>query len=361
MVGRRAGVHRPNAWQRRSHAPFSWALSAILGLLARAHAAHADDASRDGAPLDWSLDVARDAQSATCPDADTLAKRVAERLGRDPFSRDAPRSMRVRFARIDGKFVATIASRASSDGPERTRSLSAGGATCDELARSVALSIALVVDVWQRRHDEEPAPPQKTAYPSPEAPPEKVLKAHPDRTPREREPGSEPPREAPSPFHPTVAAGVGLAVAAGPSPAPNASIAIGIAHPRWSLEAGARADTFTTARGPAQTSVSAAPLTGTLTPCLVFGVFGACPTAHLGVLRGRSSGAIGPASESTFYAAAGLRARVDWPERGVLAGRLRVDVLAPLTPTTLRIGTEDVWHTPPLGVILGFDLLARPR
>jgi hypothetical protein len=104
-----------------------------------------------------------------CPDAGDLRRAIAAHLGRDPFDDvDAPRVDVLVRGDEDGTVTAEVTLGDSSRALE--------GATCEDVVRAAALSVALAIE----RDPAPPAPP-----PRPEAPPPR-----PERAPEaERPPG----------------------------------------------------------------------------------------------------------------------------------------------------------------------------
>ena len=61
----------------------------------------------------------------------------------------------------------------------------------------------------------------------------------------------------------------------------------------------------------------------------------------------------------TPFFLAGLRLSLETPRIGPFRGRLTAELLAPMTPTTHRIDTRDVWETPPVAATVGLGVSAR--
>ena len=87
------------------------------------------------------LEVVREPGAERCPDAAALLARV-EQLRQRPDSGEAAR-YRVRFARAEQGFVASVAPRAD---PARARVLRDRGQTCIALERAAAVTLSLLLD-----------------------------------------------------------------------------------------------------------------------------------------------------------------------------------------------------------------------
>ena len=75
-------------------------------------------------------------------------------------------------------------------------------------------------------------------------------------------------------------------------------------------------------------------------PALFCGLFAS------GALFGRGEEVDRTSTDTTFYAASGVRAAFELPLRSALRGRIQLDGYAPLRPTTLRIVKIDAWSSP---------------
>lgn len=107
----------------------------------------------------------------TCPSSDTMQHMVSARLGRVPFDGQSATSTRVQIAEVASGFEATIEFETPPQKPQ-TRSISA--ATCESLAETIALMVALSLDsvtLPERRPAATPPPPPPSPTPTDPTPP----------------------------------------------------------------------------------------------------------------------------------------------------------------------------------------------
>ena len=161
------------------------------------------------------LEVVRRAGAEACPPTAEMRARIVERLGRDPFTGDAPLALEVEFAREDEAFVARVRSATGE------RELRSTAPTCGSLADSVALAAALLA----RGEEAPPAPP---APPPPPPPPREA-----ETAPREGSAGLDvPPRSA-------IFAGAAVMVGVLPQVAPAPMLAVRVRFAPRLLASGA--------------------------------------------------------------------------------------------------------------------------
>lgn len=310
-----------------------------------------------GAPLRagdkprYKLAFSRDAAASACPDAAGLRAAVAAKLGYDPFTDDAPRTLTVSFQKAGGEHRAQIELRDETGAVTGARKLKSGSQSCGPLADDVAQAIAIVVD-----------PLYLTPPPPPSASPAPAASSAPTPAPTTDEP--EPPEPVPAPpperFRGFVHAG--SFVLAGTSPAGvGVGFAVGLGvrpRDRWSVGIEARYDLEGRAAARAGGEVRGGLLVGQLVPCLHSGPLLACVVGQLGAFFGRSEGVASPGRRTTLYFAAGARLAVEVPVIGPhLAVRLGLDVLASATRTQLLLDGEEVWISAPVTGTLGVTLV----
>lgn len=92
----------------------------------------------------YRLELVRAEGTGSCPSAPTLEGDVAKRLGRNPFSSTAERSIEVVIERADGKWRARLYLRVD-DSEDAARLLESDAPECKELGESVALALALAI------------------------------------------------------------------------------------------------------------------------------------------------------------------------------------------------------------------------
>lgn len=146
--------------------PRSHATSLALALALASAAARADPPAGD-VRLTW----VRAAGADRCPSPASVERDVARRLGREPWARDAARSIEVVASRPERRWLASIFVRDRDGALLGTRDLAADGDDCVALAASVALAVALAIDPDAVEPPPAPAPVAPSAPPPPRAAP----------------------------------------------------------------------------------------------------------------------------------------------------------------------------------------------
>jgi hypothetical protein len=303
------------------------------------------------------FDYEREASLTTCPDATSMRDRVAARLGYDPFDADpqkASRTVVVRLKREGRALVGVVGMRARAQegatAPSAERRITSDASDCRELADTLALTIALLVDPRAATFG-APAAPAPSAPPAPEP--------SPFDPPRE-EPPPPPPKEAAE--GPRLHAALGLTGALGsvPGPTPGLSAGASLATPGWAIGVEARGDLPRETTDGAR-SVDAWLLVGSIVPCGRLGVLLVCGVLSGGALQGSSTTASMPSSQTTFYAAAGPRVAVWVPLSPSLLLAANVDGVFQLARTRLSVGGVEVWSSPAVAGIAGLGAVFRFR
>ncbi len=269
-----------------------------------------------------------------CPDEEEFRALVAARLGRDPFSLDGAPSLSVRFAAGDPLVAQLLLTR--SDGTSGgERRIEAGAASCNELARSVAVAAALALDPLLRREAERQAAPPEAAPVPVSAPPP------PDA-----------PRPSPEPLQLALFAGPLGALGAGPALAYGGWLEVSGRLGRGALSVEGRF------HAPSSVAVGSgwAEASSTLlvvAPCLRLDPLALCATAALGGLRLSGEGLTAAAAQTVPHLELGLRAAAEWRVAGAWGLRLQGEAAVPLTRTSMAFGEEVVWRVPPVTGHLG--------
>jgi hypothetical protein len=135
---------------------------------------------------------------------------------------------------------------------------------------------------------------------------------------------------------------------------------VGVRRGVWSLALEGRAD-YPREAAVGGGAVSAHVAAGALVPCRHFGPVAVCGLVLVGGLRGSSRDLVDARGDVTPYAAAGARLAVELALGRSWAVRLQGDLLGTITPTTLTVGSEDVWKTPPVSGVFGLVAAVRLR
>jgi hypothetical protein len=94
-------------------------------------------------------------------------------------------------------------------------------------------------------------------------------------------------------------------------------------------------------------------LLASLVPCAHASVWLGCALVSAGALAGQGRGLSQERTDRSPYIGAGARVGAELPLGPLLAVRLHADILASFTRTTLHVGDESVWTTPPTSGALG--------
>jgi hypothetical protein len=278
-----------------------------------------------------------------CPDTNDVMNAVRGRLGYDPFREPAELTVVARVERRGDELHATIR-MSDRETLQADRQLTSPRADCSELASAMLLAISIAIDPLSV--PPEPAPPAVAG-----APPAPTVVV------------STPPAAAPTPRSSTsVELALGAAGNTGVSVAPALGFFAGaaVAHEGWSVMLEGRAD-LPRSRPVAGGSIDASTLAATLVPCLRRGWFGACALGGVAALRGAGHDLADARQVTTTYLTLGARAQAEILRRGPLAVRAHLDLVSPLARTTVKVGGEPVWTTPPLGAALGLGIVVRFR
>jgi hypothetical protein len=273
-----------------------------------------------------------------CPDGDALGTKVAERLGYNPFRSDAEQRVTVVFAQRDGKLHAAVKAQDARGTLIGERGLDSDDDSCAELSDSVALTITILVDA-----------------PNLGAPPTVPVVAPEIRS--DAPPASEPRAAVTAPrLVPRLGMAALLSTGSAPSPAAGFTIFAGARRGPWSVGLGGRADlpaSDTFASGGVRTSLRV----GELVPCAHLGVGFGCAVLGLGAISAEGFSVPAARHLSAFYAHAGARLGAEVPVVSGFALRASVDLLAPITRTTVAIGNEDAFTTPVVSLTGGLGLV----
>lgn len=287
-----------------------------------------------------------------CPGESVLARDVAARLGYDPFHEDAPLHIRVLISGHGRAFSGRIEITDRENQGAGKRELPQEE-DCTELVQAAAFAVALAIDPARATGvasttgaapttAEPSAPP-----PAPAPPPPAVTRA----------PSAAPARRAEDPLR--VAVGVAALASALRLPggvAGGGGLFVSVGRRRWlaSLE-GHFELPFGEARSDGH-AVSAVLVGATVAPCLRFGIVSGCVLAELGSFQGTGSDIDIVRRDTTLFVGAGARVGVELALSRRFFLRPTLDLVAPITRTTLRLARQPVWTTPPVSLIGGLAL-----
>ena len=302
---------------------FVVALVVCAFVLVAPRRARADDLAR--------FEVTSKDDARSCGDTEILRARVAERLGRDPFTAEASSGrLRVSFARAKPSWTAEIATFDDAGKQTGARTLTREGATCEPLVASVVFTVAVLLEELAPR----PTPPP----PAPRPPDEPWPAPTPDVPP--------PPPPAPT-THFDAALGASGAVGGAPAPSVGGEIAVGLDVRRFRVELGARL--YLPASSDGDVAVRTRLVYGRVAPCYGWEVLSACFVAAVGSVSGEATGDRIASSrlDGQLFAAGGIGALSRlFIVRDRIFVRAAIDLLFAATRVGFDVGDQRVWTLP---------------
>jgi len=301
------------------------------------------------------LELTRDPEAASCPDAEALTNAVASRLGYDPFDPEASLRMSVHFRREGVTLRAVVDMLGAAGEPKGDRALVSTAPDCQELAEATALTISILLDP---RSGLGPRPPRLPPAPTPGEVPDL---SHPsDPTTSQRAPAlpPPPPKKDTAPLRPRLLARATGSIGLLPSPTGGLLAGAGFETGRWSLDAELRIDASSSKEIDGH-ALSASFFAGELAPCLsFFGPLRACGVVVLGSIRADVVGAAG-GRQSAFMVLLGPRLGGALPLTSWLSLDAHVDLLFAASQLTVEVDTKNTWVTSTLSGLLGLGLVGR--
>jgi len=293
----------------------------------------------------------RAGSAADCPEAGTVMDAVRARLGYDPFREPAAVVAHAALAREDDELRATIS---LVDGGARTgeRRLVSRRSDCTELSSAVELALSIAIDPFSVGSQ----PPEPSAVDEPAVPaaaPRVIFVAAPG-------PAAAAPTFAPPKAVQATLGAVG-SVGASISSALGLAASVGLRAPRWSIALEGRADLPRSRTVESGGSIRVSTMAASVAPCLHLQMLGACVLASAAALRGSGHDLDNAQRVTTSVYAVGARVMGELPGTTSLRLRVHLDVLAPLVRTTLTVGNEPAWISPPVSAAAGLDMVILLR
>ena len=292
------------------------------------------------------------AGASACPPQMQLRMAVTARLGYDPFSATAPRTVIAAIEVISGQLEGKVELIDDESVSEGARQLKAPLDRCSELVRAMALSISIVID------------PQ-SALAAHEEPEQSDSSVVPGSTPQVR--ADVPPKSEQStstevpelrvrrPVRFFSGVGMQLTSGAGPSNAVGAHWFVGGRYGLVSLSMEERVDSrSSTDMGNASVHVSF--WLASLVPCVHVGYAMLCGTGTFGMIRASSSGLETDSSQTGAYTAFGGRFGLDIPIVEKWSAGLYAEAFAPWHPVTVKTNERVLWTAPNWASLLGFRM-----
>ncbi|HEY3450914.1 MAG TPA: hypothetical protein VGK67_31450 [Myxococcales bacterium] len=313
------------------------------------------------------LVYSRAGEAESCPAEPAVRGAVAARLGTDPFREPAELIVRASLTSDAGTLRARIEVHTAAGEPRGSRELTSRASDCVELASSMDLAISIAIDplAMVKRPPEPPPPAPKLAEPAPApqacpatAPcPPCLAAAAPTAAP------------APAPAAPSLAppepwqlqAHLGPLVNFGAAPGTAAfGATVGLELRRGAFLVGleGRAD-FPSSAAFSGGSVGTSLLLLSAVPCWRASYFGVCAVLSGGAQRASSEGLPAARAVTAPYFAAGARLLGELPLSGPVSLRADAELKAALVRTTVRVGEQPAWSTPPVSGGLGVAAVIR--
>jgi len=331
-------------------------LSAVCATII-ATPAHAGPAVQTLVSLEYEIA----AGSEGCPDAIQFRAAVERQLGYEPFRATADKHVVVSIARKEVGFDGRIHWSDAEGHAAGDRRLSSRHDDCDQIAASVAFSVAVQIQLMAAL-----APPAVAEPPAAPAQPAAPVEANPPPPARPAE--KAPPVELEVPVAPAAPASrFTLSIGAGPS------LAIGVAPHTAGLgrlfASGRAGHVSLELAGDAALPVTQQDASGkgfTLdrfaaeaAACGHVAAFAACVTGTLGRLQAHGLGVDMREAPVGWFSQLGARlaAAYDFSDRYFAAAR--VDGLVMLAPANVTLNDSVVWTTPRVGAVLGLDFGAH--
>lgn len=304
--------------------------------------------ARAAEPAKAQLDYAAEDPNSTCASEADLRRKVAVRLGYDPFSADATWAFVVR---VDARRKPVRAEIRTVENGKPAGKRALEDARCDALSDTIASTLAIAIDPVAAAPHSAPSTPTPTPA---QAPP-------PAPAPAPAPP--EAPQETPSPPllpYAYLDGVVGFGRTAGTTL--GARIGFGVRVLAFSLVAEGRGEaTPGDVKVTPVDSTSWSAFSGALVPCGHKGVFELCGFFSLGSLQAKAEDVTRPSLKGTFFGSIGARVGVEIPLSPEIALRANGELGVPLVRNTFIIGGQPAWTASAVEGTLGVGVEARFR
>jgi hypothetical protein len=254
--------------------------------------------------------------------------------------------------RGSGKGLRARVNLVDADGRQKgDRTLEAQSGDCAELISSVALAVSIALDSLSPPPSPEPGP-SSSAGPAESEPPHEAAPPPPSVVDA---PSSEPPPVREATWGGLIALGVHGSLGTAPAPAGGLGLLAQVSYGALAAGLEGRYDLPASTSNPGVSTQLAAV---SILPCFEKLLFG-CLVGSYGAIFGSGAQLAISHNGAAPYAAVGARAGFDAPLAGPLGVRAYVEVAFPITSTSFRVDSNQVWVTPPISGAAG--LLARVR
>ena len=308
------------------------------------------------------LEYARSSGAAACPDRSALSAAVSKRLGYDPFFPAARQTIIVEIIDREGELRAQMRLLDEHGMIVGSRELREKAGQCDELVASLALAISIALDPSAalgeapasaaKEHSVTPA----SAEPPPEPELESVAQEHPPKPQRPRDGRASASQENRDRLRLSARSSLFADLGTAPALAFGWRLGVDLGQNGYRFGVEFSQQLPASKELPEGGSARASLLAGTLSPCLASATLAGCGLLSFGALQARGEGIENPVSNSTFYAALGARLEYSPKLTGQLRLLTQLDALKPLTPVSMQVVGEEVWHTPVFTFAAGVGL-----
>ena len=285
----------------------------------------------------------------SCPSEDSFRRRVATRLGYDPFVASAERGVAVEFGVIGGGVTARARVR-NPGKADAERSLEDSADHCDALTDALAASVAMAVDPIRAM-----AAPSESLLPEPVVVPSAVVEPP---APRIVVVHDAPPATPAVPVRIFGQAAFSAAFGVLPGEGFNVEAGIGAKYTNFSATLEGRVSPqWSTATLLSGYRVDATALSAALAPCAHYNVLKACAVGRFGSMQGSSPDVSVPSLGNTLLGSLGARVEAVWPLSQTLSLRVLGEAGLPVVRTSFVVNSRQVWTAPSGQFALGTGLL----
>jgi hypothetical protein len=304
----------------------------------------------EGALAPIRLRYERLAGAESCPEESQLRDAIATRLGSDPFSDQGKRLLEIRIGAQGEWLEAHIGLIGENGTTSGQRDLRSRSRECQDLATVIVLTASMVLNPLTPPATEA-APPLSAAADEQAAQEGESVTATATTTP------------AGSTRSGTVfETGVALVGEVGSASAPSLGLALqlGLAWPLFSITLEGQANlprNQTLTPG----SVASSQITGSLVPCFTSWHLGACGLISAGATIVTPNGISPSGTQSVPFFGLGARVYGGLPLTDWLETRLQLDLLIPVTQTTIALDGTTEWTSSPVIGSAALALVTRFR
>jgi hypothetical protein len=322
------------------------ALGLVVGLVGLfiAPRAHAEEK--------WRLLYVREAGAENCPAEMPLRLSVTARLGYDPFSPTASSAVFARIGHSSEELEGSVELVDATGISRGRREMRSSAASCDEMARALALSISLAIDPENDAPDVMPTPLQPSA-PAPAAAP---LPPPPLPSPGKLDADRGGPTA--QPLGASARLGHALALSAltvsgfAPAPAFGGGVSYRLRWSSWAVEAGGLAASSLDSDIDATTRMHTTLAAGELVGCFLYQALELCAVGMAGATWSSATGLEQPRTASGGLLAGGARVGLALALPGPFEALVRGGLLGVASPLRAEIDGVEVWRAPPFSATL---------